>query len=205
MPCAETYHITWTCYGQWLHGDARGYVDDRHRTPGEPYAYDHPDYYNTDFNRMKEEPCWLSDEQRLRAEAAIEEACSFRGWNLMAVNVQPDHVHVAVEARETDGVRARQVLKDRSTRALKAAYPPRCKWWTEGGKVEAMRYDAQLANVIEYINEGQRHPRPVRKSPAASAAGSGGSGAGANDDMSPPRKRRVACEHDQDSLKGDAS
>ena len=124
VPCAETYHITWTCYGQWLHGDARGYVDDRHRTPGEPYAYGHPDYYNTDFNRMKEEPCWLGDEQRLRAEAAIEEACSFRGWNLMAVNVQPDHVHVAVEARETDGVRARQVLKDRSTRALKAAYPP---------------------------------------------------------------------------------
>jgi hypothetical protein len=59
------YHITWTSYGQWLHGDTRGYVDRHNRTPGAPYSHGHADVYNVSANRLEEEPVWLS-EARLR-------------------------------------------------------------------------------------------------------------------------------------------
>ena len=29
--------ISWTCYGQWLHGSARGSVDPAHNLPGTPW------------------------------------------------------------------------------------------------------------------------------------------------------------------------
>ena len=173
MPCAETYHLTWTCYGQWLRGDARGYVDRDHHTPGEPYPEGDLRVYNADANRMSEEACWLSDAQRVLAEEAIGEACDFRGWRLWAVNVQPDHAHVVVGTPEVSGVRARQVLKDRSTRALQATDGRRRHWWTEGGKVEVIRSDGQLRVAIEYVNEKQPFAKVKKgKFPAASAAGS---------------------------------
>ena len=55
------YHLSWTCYGQWLQGDVRGYVDRQHRTPGEPYAHNQPQFYNASANRMKEPPVWLTE------------------------------------------------------------------------------------------------------------------------------------------------
>ena len=173
VPCAETYHLTWTCYGQWLHGDERGYVDRKHRTPGEPYPEGNLQYYNAASNRMTEAACWLTDDERRIASRALREACDFRGWVLWAVNVQPDHVHVLVEARETSGKRARQVLKDRATRGLEAEGRRRQHWWTEGGKVDVIRRERQLQEVLDYINERQPFARiDERECPAASAAGS---------------------------------
>jgi hypothetical protein len=64
------YHLTWTCYGQWLHGDARGYVDRLNRAPGAPYPPHDPRRFNAAANRMAETPCLLGDRQRLVAEAA---------------------------------------------------------------------------------------------------------------------------------------
>ena len=31
MPAPIAYFLTWSCYGTWLHGDARGSVDASHR------------------------------------------------------------------------------------------------------------------------------------------------------------------------------
>ena len=173
MPCAETYHLTWTCYGQWLHGDAHGSVDREHRTPGTPYAPADGRSCNAEANRMTEPACWLTDRQRVVVESALREACEFRGWRLMAVNAQPDHVHVVVEAPETDGKRVRQVLKDRSARALGGADAGRRHWWTEGGKVDRIRSTTHLRQAVEYV-EGKQHFAAVegRTQPAAPAAGS---------------------------------
>jgi REP element-mobilizing transposase RayT len=158
MPSAETYHITWTCYGQWLHGDARGYVDSRHRTPGTPYEHNDP---------------------HLAAQAGLAEACAFRGWRLWAVNAQPDHVHVVVEAPGIDGKRVRHVLKDRGTRILQPTEPGRQHWWTEGGKVDRITSEKYLRAAVVYVNEKQPYGRiGPREYPAASAAGSGGKARG---------------------------
>jgi len=152
------YHLIWTCYGQWLHGDARGYVDDEHRTPGDPYPHNDPELYNASFNRMTEAPCWMTDEQRALADAVLREACAFRRWPLFNVNVQPDHVHAVVQVFTMTGKDAMSRLKGRATHCLGERFPPRRNWWTEGGKVELVRDEGQLAQVIEYVNS-QRFPR----------------------------------------------
>lgn len=159
MALADTYHLSWTCYGQWLHGDVRGYVDHKHNVPGEPYEHDNPLFLNADANRMTEAACWLTDEQRRTAQGAIAEACAFRRWRLYAVNVQPDHSHVAVSSEEARGVRARQILKDRATRALREVDNSRRHWWTEGGKVEVVTNEVHLATVIDYIENKQKFPK----------------------------------------------
>ena len=153
------YLITWTCYGQWLRGDRRGYVDRRHRTPGTPYPWNHTDFFNADAVRMRESHCWLTDDQRKVAEAAMRAACEFRGWHLHAVNVQPDHVHLVVKAVGYTGKQARARLKDRATRQLKAAAPGRQKWWTEGGKVDLIFDKRHLKQAIDYVNNRQPFPR----------------------------------------------
>jgi REP element-mobilizing transposase RayT len=158
MKPALAYHLIWTCYGQWLHGDVRGYVDNEHRTPGAPYPHNDPQLYNASFNRLAEPPCWLTEEQRVIADAALREACEFRRWPLKAVNVQPDHVHVVVQVFNMTGKDVMSRLKARATRCLHEKAPPRQTWWTEGGKVELVHDEVQLAAAVEYVNN-QRFPK----------------------------------------------
>jgi REP element-mobilizing transposase RayT len=149
------YHLIWTCYGQWLRGDSRGYVDAEHNEPGTPYPFRDERRYTADANRMAEPPCWLTEDLRHEAQAAMTEACAFRGWRLHAINVQPDHVHVLVTAPEVRGTRARQVLKDRATRALRARDAGRRRWWTAGGKVEPVSGERRLHDLANYVNNRQ--------------------------------------------------
>jgi len=160
MPDPIAYHVSWTCYGQWLHGDVRGFVDRRHHTPGEPYPYNVPQWVADAANRMSETPCWLTEAERRIADHAIREACAFREWCLHALNVQPDHVHAVVGAGACPGADVRTRLKDRATRALKAAGTQgRTHWWTDGGKVEVLVDERRLHEAIEYVNHRQPHPK----------------------------------------------
>ena len=152
------YHLIWTCYGQWLHGDSRGYVDQQHRNVGEPYPANDPRRYNAAANRMAEDPVWLADAQRSRATAAIREVCTHRGWRLITVNVQPDHTHVAVTAAGVTGKVAMERIKSWASMQLNRAFARRSRWWTVGGKVELVLSEAQLSEVVAYI-ENQRFPR----------------------------------------------
>ena len=149
------YHITWTCYGQWLRGDTRGYVDRHHRTPGAPYRWGHGDFRNADANRMRETACWLDDTHRRAAHAAMGEACAFRDWRHVALNVQPDHVHVVVRAPGHTGKQVMQRLKDRATRCLRGLTPGRHRWWTEGGKVELILDERYLRQAVAYVTGRQ--------------------------------------------------
>jgi REP element-mobilizing transposase RayT len=154
------YHISWTCYGQWLHGDRRGFVDRQHHTPGEPYIYDDPHRLNAAANRLAEPPCQLTDAQRRATQEAIREACAFRNWELSAVNAQPDHVHVVLRAPDHTGKQVRSRLKDRATRALKDANGRgRTHWWTEGGKVEPILDRRRLQQAVDYVSNRQPFPR----------------------------------------------
>jgi REP element-mobilizing transposase RayT len=152
------YHLTWTCYGQWLHGDARGYVDRAHRTPGAPYEHNHPERYNAAATRMKEEAVWLSDSQRKTVARAIREGCRYCGWRLVEQNVQPDHVHVVVEAQGVTGKYTRKFLKAWATRRLGAEGAGRRHRWTKGGKVEVIREAIRLRQAAAYVRE-QPFPR----------------------------------------------
>src|SRR5689334_17946879 len=88
------YHITWTAYGSWLHGDSRGWIE-----TGAPCILP-PDEarLRQAHDRMVESPVEFDEAQRTLIEQVIEEHCRIRGWFLHARNARSNHVHLAVTA-----------------------------------------------------------------------------------------------------------
>jgi hypothetical protein len=88
------YHLTWTTYGTWLPGDARGWVrwGENGVKPPEPMREVQAKA------RLAETPVLLTDEQRALVEQTIRDHCRFRAWTLHAVHARSNHIHVVVTA-----------------------------------------------------------------------------------------------------------
>lgn len=93
------YLITFHTYGSWLHGTERGSVDRAHNIPGTDALPPDAERERAEFQRLKQQPVELDARQRASVEKTIEEVCAHRGWQLHAVNVRTNHVHVVVSAR----------------------------------------------------------------------------------------------------------
>jgi REP element-mobilizing transposase RayT len=153
------YHLTWTTYGTWLPGDARGWV--RSGVPGvQP-----PDAERERWARehLAESAVLLNPEQRDLVAKTLHEHCRIRGWTLHAVNVRTNHVHVVVTC-DCAGQKARDEFKSWASRRLSdlagltapvARKAGRRRWWTEGGGARSIDDERYLANAIEYVIEGQ--------------------------------------------------
>ena len=95
------YHITWTTYGTWLHGDARWWVESGVpgvRPPDEARL-------RASEKRMAQPPVTFDDAQRALVTQVIGEHCRLRGWHVYALNVRTNHIHIVVAAdREPEEV-----------------------------------------------------------------------------------------------------
>jgi hypothetical protein len=88
--------ISWTCHGQWLHGDQRGSVDPEHNVTDTPWLPPAPDREAAERERMVQPPYEMDAQRRRIVLEAICNVCAFRGWTLHAVHVRARHVHVVV-------------------------------------------------------------------------------------------------------------
>jgi REP element-mobilizing transposase RayT len=156
---ALAYHITWTTYGTWLHGDERGWVQWGEMGIKAP----DPDRECEARTRMTESAVVLSDEQRGIVEQTIRDHCKIRGWQLHAVNVRTNHVHVVVTA-DRDAGEVMNQFKAWCSRKLSDAAglagpvskkAGRRHWFTEGGDKKAIDTEEYLENAIKYVVEGQ--------------------------------------------------
>ena len=157
-----TLFITWTAYGSWLPGDSRGW---KHWQKGEQLPQPRLEDWCT--GRMKEKAVLLNEQQRKVAENVIREHADIRGWELHAVSVRSNHVHVVTtvvpktgnqEHRVADGIkRVRDELKANATRVLKRLANPIAneKVWTKGGDIQFIDSDDDLELVVIYVNEAQ--------------------------------------------------
>lgn len=153
------YHIVWTMYGTWLPGDWRGWVKKR------TWGVLPPDSQveRAARDRMAESAVLLSDEQRAIVRKTINDHCQIRGWQLHAVNVLENHVHVVVTAdRDWEIVRDQfkawcsRRLSDAACLTEKVAKSAgRRHWFTEGGDCEFIDSEEYLANCIVYVKELQ--------------------------------------------------
>ena len=143
--------ITWTTYGTWLPGDARGW---RSRTAGHQLAK--PELEEMAFNKLKSEPVLLKPHDRVTVESACRDHCQFRGWVLHAVNARSNHVHVVVSGYLKAQL-IRDQLKANCTRALRLQSQPlvRERTWAKGGDCEILFNDDDLANAIDYVLNAQ--------------------------------------------------
>jgi REP element-mobilizing transposase RayT len=153
------YHITWTTYGTWLHGDARGWV----RWGEWDIKPANPEQEGDARGRMAESAVVLTDQQRALVEQTVRDHCRIRGWLLHAVNARSNHVHVVVTARR-DPDEVMNQFKAWCSRKLSdaagllravAKKAGRRHWFTEGGNKELIDNEEYLKNAITYVLERQ--------------------------------------------------
>jgi REP element-mobilizing transposase RayT len=149
------YHLIWTTYGTWLHGDARGWIQSgvlgiQPADPSRELAA---------REAMVESMVLLTSDQRDAVTDTIRDHARRRRWILHALNVRSNHVHVVVACACT-GEDARDQLKQWTSRRLSdlaalttpvARKAGRRHWWTEGGDARRIEEDDYLANAIEYV------------------------------------------------------
>ncbi len=87
------YFLTWTTYGTWLPGDARGWTDSAGRLR-EPDAEAH----GRAVSLLTHEPVTLTQDHRTVVEDTVRRHCTVRRWHLHAVHTGATHVHVVVTA-----------------------------------------------------------------------------------------------------------
>ncbi len=146
------YFITWTTYGSWLPGDARGWVK---RGAGLQAADSQRE--QTARLKMTEDAVVLTPAQRQIVDEVIVQHCQIRRWTPHARNVRTNHVHAVVTAA-TAPETVREQLKAWGSRRLSEHAElsghgsDGCRrWWTEKGDIEWIFEEWRLVDVIEYV------------------------------------------------------
>jgi REP element-mobilizing transposase RayT len=160
------YFITWSCYGTWLPGDQRGWVEYR-----KGWQLPDPIKELEAKARMTEDACRLDSQQREAVNEQIAETCEHRQWLLNAVNCRSNHLHVVLSAARAPKL-IRAQLKAWCTRRLKELAVERNddvgrdNWWAERGSQRFINDEYSLEMAVLYVRDGQDKSRLQLQSPA---------------------------------------
>lgn len=156
---ARAYFITFTTYGTWLHGSAKGKgsVDIGHNVFGTPFVAPDAEREQTAREAMTQPPYVMyAAEREIKAIVGLAKE---RGWKLWAVHVRSNHVHVVVSA-ERDPGRIMSDMKGRASRELTAAGfddSQRKRWTRHGSTKHLFRKEDVEAKIHYTLNEqGER-------------------------------------------------
>ena len=158
---ALAYFITFSTYGTWLHGTSKGKgsVDREHNQYGMPFV--EPDALREAqaHEQMKQPAYRMEADEREIVRDAIVKLCREKGWQLLALHVRSNHVHVVVAA-ERDPGRVMSDMKARASRALTRAGfdDAERKRWTRHGSTLHLFEEATVADKIDYTLNRQGTP-----------------------------------------------
>jgi REP element-mobilizing transposase RayT len=162
--------ITWTTYGSWLPGDARGFVSNiadptgkgmRHNQPGTECDADHPGLRQYMAERLRQPPVILTADQAAILLEQFHETARFRRWLLLAAAVMSTHAHLVVGVPgDADPETLLRDFKSYGSRALNRRWgkPPAGTWWTESGSRRKLPEEPALLEAVIYVAERQPHP-----------------------------------------------
>lgn len=153
--------LTWVCYATWLHGDARGSVDDKHNAPRTAPAPASARRHAVHAARVRHPIIILSNRERWIVDGAIRAQCERRGWWIGACNVRTNHLHCVVAQA---GIRPEVVvktLKSWSTRALRDHDPRRFagRVWARQASTRYLWSRDEIERAMRYVLEAQDNPR----------------------------------------------
>ncbi len=151
------YFLTWTCYGTWLHGDERGSVDRAHKIADTPYLDQSKPRRGWETSLLQHTPTKMSSMKRKLVAMTIARHCEIRGWELHALNVRTNHVHVVVSCGDVPPEGAMTQFKAWCTRRLRESglAADTQRFWTEHGSTRYLWKEDQLQSAIEYVTECQ--------------------------------------------------
>ena len=150
------YFITFRCYGTWLHGDERGSTDRYNNQYGASFIPPTQRWLQHNQNILKHPPVNLDTDRRSAVEAGIRETCKIREWELKAINVRTNHVHVVVSASgKPDPIRiafkANATRKMRENKSWLNMHSP----WAEKGSNRYLWTERSVERGIDYTLNGQ--------------------------------------------------
>jgi REP element-mobilizing transposase RayT len=148
--------ITFSCYGQRLHGSQKGSVDRLHNAPATPVIAADSHRAGHERERMAGPPYLLDGLRRDAVIAAIREVCVHRDWNLIAAHARRTHVHAVVEAR-TDPERILTAFKCYSSRRLNdiGCDQEGCRRWARHGSTRWLKEADSVSAAIRYVVDEQ--------------------------------------------------
>ena len=154
--------ITFRCYGSWLHGDRRGSVDQLHNHYKAPFAPVSENRKRHNKSVLKSDPVLLDASRRVSVEKAIRETCLHRKWELRAINVRTNHVHVVVSIGVKKSELALNAFKANATRQMKedGCWEMNHSPWVDKGSRRYLWSERSVARAIEYVTNGQGDELP---------------------------------------------
>jgi REP element-mobilizing transposase RayT len=162
------WFLTSTFYGNWLPGDERGFVGRVWEKRDEDSADDVRHVHNVPKTecdadieglRIASEGLMRGPAVRINAEQAqallvqFQETARYRDWQLLAVAILANHVHLVVEADEAvDPIKILGDFEAYGSRALNRRWgkPKSGTWWTSKGSNRKLKDDAALRGGIRY-------------------------------------------------------
>jgi len=155
------YLITFVCYGSWLHG-REGSVDREHNMPGSPRLAEDLTRQAMKRRLMAQPPYILDERRRAAVLEGVKEACSRRGWTLLAAHIRPCHVHAVVEADRGP----EQVMNSLKAYASRTLNQTGCddsdrRGWARHGSTRYLWTPAEIAAAVHYVVGNQGAPMAV--------------------------------------------
>ena len=144
------YFLTWTTYGTWLPGDARGWVHDKDGAWHVDVRGDEPVRVATAQAMMREKPVILTLADRDRVERVIVDSCAVKNWPVHQVSVRTNHVHLVVTAPCQTPEKVMSYLKAWASRGLNKRHGRRA-WWTRHGSTRYLNDERSLDAALRYV------------------------------------------------------
>ena len=141
------YMVTWTTYGSWLQGDARGYVKDG-KILGENKGLEQANRKMLIGDRFK-----LKKEQREVARRAILLEAERIGEKILAISVCSNHIHVVIGKGGNSVDKVVNRFKSAAYYALRES-GVEGRVWTRGYDKRFCFDENSLAERIKYV---ERH------------------------------------------------
>ncbi|MFO1004488.1 MAG: transposase [Planctomycetaceae bacterium] len=159
------WFLTWTTYGSWLPGDARGYVgvaiDEsgravNHNQYGTPAAPPNESLRESARRSLKSTPIVLTQAQAESLFTQLQETAKIRRWLLIAVAIMQTHLHLVVGVHgDPDPDKVLGDFKAYGSRCLNQGWgqPKSETWWTTGGSTRKLADDLAVETVVPYIRQ----------------------------------------------------
>lgn len=155
--------ITWTCYGTWLPGDARGHVSNqqvnptqwlpKENAPGSPCRSDDPYAHAQASRRQQHATTRLDRRQAACVAASLVEAARSRKWRLLCARIMANHVHAVITDCPNDGPAVRRILKGTTQASLNRLAGAPHKWWTRGGSNRYLNGSDHIEAAMKYVED----------------------------------------------------
>jgi REP element-mobilizing transposase RayT len=159
------WFLTWTTYGSRLPGDDRGFVSPIRDESGIEVIHNIPNTpLDAGMSRLEEysrrvmrgDPILLNLEQAVALWEQFQETGTIRKWQLLAVAVMANHVHIVVGVPgDPDPSDLLRDFKSYGSRRLNRTWgkPKADTWWTESGSKRKLKTRENVLAAIKYVLE----------------------------------------------------